>query len=114
MKPRVQQINTKEVQILKSFSFQSKDYGCIAGVSNIIQDFLYSVRIKKPLKPRAKLNEEYPGTLRGVPENFRTDYGDGNQDLGTLKSVSIAQSEKEDFYLCLDTETASYYVKIIH
>ena len=112
MKPRVQQIHTSEVQILKNFSFQSKDYGCIAGVSKIIQDFLHGIRIQKPLKPRTKLDEEYPGNIRGVPENFQTDFGTGSQDFGTLRSVNIAQDEKSRFYLCFETEKGSYYIQI--
>ena len=112
MKARVLHFSTQEAQILKSFSVQSKDYGCIAGVSNIIQDFLYSIRIQKPRKARCKLNEEYPSIIRGIPENFQTDYGKSNQDFGTLRSIQIAQDEKERFYLRFTTDTGDYYILI--
>ena len=110
MRVRVHHFAKSEANILKSFSIKSDHYGHIAGVSNIVNDFLDSIKANKPLRPRHHLHKEYPCHLHGVADNFDASESANNGDFGIIRSIQIAQDGDDVFYLRFETEKDFYYI----
>ena len=107
---------TKE-NILRFYSLDSEYYGHIAGLSNIIRDFIDRVKAcKRPPKPRLKLDLEYPCHLHGKPLNFEIEGepcpSSGTYDLGFITSIRVARDAQKHSYLQLETPKGFYFVKI--
>ena len=112
MKPRVHHFRKDEAKILKSFSIQSEHFGHIAGVSNIVRDFIDGIKKNKPPKPRHYLHQEYPCTLRGVADNFDASADTNDDNFGIIHLVQAAQDEEEKFYIRFETGKDFYYVPL--
>lgn len=112
MRPRVHHFRKSDAKILRTFSIQSETCGHIAGVSNIIRDFIDGIKAGKPLKVRYYLHQEYPCSLHGKAENFdiTQDAPDGN--FGTIRTIQTAQDEENKFYLRFETEKDFYLIPI--